>query len=141
MVDQSQEAIFSVGTDSRILSWNKGAEMMYRIPEQDAVNKRFLDVVRPVASQEELSSISQHLKTSSHWEGEQIHLRRDGVPIRVISSTNVLLDDKGIKVGYVAHTKDITRIKELEEELQQINSNLAGQVAEKTRKYGRSSSG
>ena len=45
----------------------------------------------------------------------------------------MLLDDEGIKVGYVAHTKDITRIKELEEELQQINSNLAGQVAEKTR--------
>lgn len=133
MVDQSQEAIFSVGTDSRILSWNKGAEMMYRIPEQDAVNKRFLDVVRPVMSQEELLAISQHLKTSSHWEGEQIHLRQDGIPIRVISSTNVLLDDEGIKVGYVAHTKDITRIKELEEELQQINSNLAGQVAEKTR--------
>lgn len=133
MVDQSQEAIFSVGTDGRILSWNKGAERICQVPANRAINGLFVEVVRPALSQEELMAISQHLRTANHYEGEQELVRKDGTRIRAIISTNILLDEKGKKFGYVVHIKNITRLKELEDELQRINDNLSAEVAEKTR--------
>lgn len=71
------DAVMIRTTDGTIRFWNKGAERLYGWPSEDTIGKRSHSLLKTLFPQP-LPRIEQDLENTGHWEGELIHIRRDG---------------------------------------------------------------
>lgn len=78
------DAVMVRTTDGTIRSWNKGAERLYGWQAHDTLGKRSHSLLKTLFPKP-LLSIEQDLKRTGHWEGELIHIRRDGSRMAVWS--------------------------------------------------------
>ncbi len=115
LIDLSHDAVVTMDSERRILTWNKGAEEMYGWPKGDAVGKllpQLLKTVGPIS----LTRIDEILRRELRWEGELIHTARNGRRLDV-DSRQVLLGGagSGLPPCILAISRDITQRKQNEE--------------------------
>lgn len=77
--------------------------------------------------------LRENMKTLDHFEYEYRGLHKQGHIINIWVRLEVLRDKYGAPTGVAGISQDITERKKLEEKIQQINSSLESQVAERTR--------
>ncbi|MBX3329156.1 MAG: PAS domain S-box protein [Nitrospira sp.] len=80
----STEAIMVRNLDGTIRYWSKGAQKLYGWEPRDALgttSHQLLKTVFPVP----LEVIEEELRTKGRWEGQLIHVRRDGSKVTVAS--------------------------------------------------------
>ncbi len=104
IVQTSQEAIVSVSASGTILSWNKAAEEMTGIPEENALDAPILDLIRLKEGEDRIfEAISQ----SDHAVISAILPDRRGIEHDVIISINPLSGGEGFSLL----VRDITKEK------------------------------
>ncbi|MCX5976087.1 MAG: PAS domain S-box protein [Coprothermobacterota bacterium] len=114
-----RDAIISTDLEQQILSWSKGAEVLYQWTAQEALGRHtaallhteYLTTSQPQATEEILSE--------GHWQGELRQTRRDGATIIVHSSVSLLCDRQGEAEGLVVVNRDITERKRVEDALEE----------------------
>ncbi|MBW7885888.1 MAG: PAS domain S-box protein, partial [Caldilineaceae bacterium] len=119
LVDQVSDAIIAVDNDLLIRAWNRAAEQIYGWRELEVLGKPVHEIIRSEFSSGNSDSALQQVIRDGIWHGEITQYHRDGHPIQVLSSVNVLLDDQGNVTGLAAVHKDITERKRSEEALQE----------------------
>ena len=67
------------------------------------------------------------------WKGEVVGKRKDGKPVVVELSANLVSDDEGRPVCMMASFSDITELKRAKERLERINQELESIVEERTK--------
>jgi PAS domain S-box-containing protein len=80
----STEAVMIRNLDGTIRYWSKGAQKLYGWEPRDALgttSHQLLKTVFPVP----LEVIEEELRTKGRWEGQLIHVRRDGSKVTVAS--------------------------------------------------------
>ena len=115
VIDLSHDAVVTMDSERRILTWNKGAEEMYGWPKEDAVGKllpQLLKTVGPIS----LTRIDEILRRELRWEGELIQTARNGRRLDV-DSRQVLFGGggSGLPPCILAISRDITQRKQNEE--------------------------
>lgn len=78
------DAVLIRTPNGTIRSWNKGAERLYGWQAHDTLGKRSHSLLKTLFPKP-LSSIEQELNRTGYWEGELIHVRRDGSHMAVWS--------------------------------------------------------
>ena len=116
LLDLSHDAIITMDTDRRILTWNNGAEEIYGWPEREAVGQvlhRLLQTSCPAS----LQQVAETLRLEGRWEGEMCQTARDGRRL-VVDSRQVLLDcSGGLPECILAINRDITERKRADDAL------------------------
>lgn len=127
-------AIFTFGLDSRVASWNAGAQaiMGYR-PEEiigEPCSRIYMaeDIIEDVPDQEMRAAHQGVSVRSERW-----HRRRDGTKFWSSSRTVALRDRRGEVAGYLKILYDRSAEKDARDALELLNAELETRVADRTR--------
>ncbi|MFL6210411.1 MAG: PAS domain S-box protein [Pyrinomonadaceae bacterium] len=115
----------------RIIFWNSGSEQMYGWSSAEAVGK-VTHVLLKTEFPRPLEEIKARLFAYGHWEGELIHIRRDGARIVVASHWVIHKNELDEPRAILEVNNDITERKQAEEEVRRLNEELEQRVAERT---------
>jgi PAS domain S-box-containing protein len=130
LLDLAHDAIMVRRLDGTLLFWNRGAEVMYGWPKNEALGRVAHDLLQtryPVPIERILSQLSE----VGRWEGELIHTKRDGARVIVASRwARRRARDNGIEILEI--NTDITLQKAAEDRLRDLNQQLEQRVIERT---------
>jgi diguanylate cyclase (GGDEF)-like protein/PAS domain S-box-containing protein len=116
LLDLAHEAIVVRDTENRILSWNRGAEIMYGWPANLAVGNIIHELLKTRLPQP-IEEINALLHQHGHWEGEVLHQARDGTLLNVESRWALQRNSDGSPFRILAINQDISARKRVEESL------------------------
>lgn len=119
-INQSNDAIYTLDSNLKIKSWNKGAENLYGFTEKEALEKNSNELLQTDITDVAVSNALKKLTSEDYWTGELKRVTRSGKPIYVKSSTTNIRNKDGIITGYVAVSIDITQQKKLGEEINHL---------------------
>ena len=116
LLELTQDSVFVIDTEGKVLFWSRGAEAMLGYSKSQAVGKVSHDLLRTEFTQP-LNEIRQQLMRVGHWEGDFIVTAQDGR--RIVMSSRWALQwakrDQAPRVLVI--NSDITERKRGEEAL------------------------
>ncbi len=111
IVEASTDAIVSETPEGRILSWNRGAELLYGYSSEEMIGASIRKVV-PAERQEELDGFLQRIKQGEATQDfETVHQRKDGSLVDISLSISPLRDRLGRITAACTIAHDITASK------------------------------
>ena len=138
LTEKTSDAIISIDTGLRIISWNKGAENTYGYTREEAIGKNIAELTQSEILKESDSQLHKEISVKGYVEFESKDYTKEGRSIFCQVSTTPLKNDQGIVTGYVSVVKDITQRKLAEKLMHEFNVELAEKVKEKTAGINRS---
>ena len=119
-IEDAHDAIFMISKDLKIVSWNRGAELLYGFTKTEAFGKNSTELLQTAISEEEIDSALKIIHEKDYWSGELMRTKKNGEIIYVRSSTTTIKDTRGQITGYVAVSYDITDQKKLITEIDHL---------------------
>lgn len=132
IVEQSSEAIFSRGTDHRIISWNRGAEQLFGYTKQEAIGRTASSLKFFRLSPEQVSNAEKEIMETGLWKHEMNYYHRDGSAFFGAVTANYIRDSNGAGGAFYFIVKDISDSKNREDTLVVANEELEQKVKERT---------
>jgi PAS domain S-box-containing protein len=132
----AHDAILVRDVDGVILFWNRGAQETYGWSAAEAcgnVSHQILNTQFPEA----FEHWQERLLSRGSWEGELVHLTKDGRRIHVASRQVLQHDQKGRTIGILEINRDITSRKDAEEALRNLSGRLLQLQDEERRRIAR----
>jgi PAS domain S-box-containing protein len=130
VLEHSVDAIVILDLDSRIISWNKGAEMMFGYTSEEVTGKP-LNVLLPQDHWEQCRENFRRAVIEGHVRDiETVRITKDGRTVIVDQTLTSIHDSKGELIGFVAIMRDITKKKEAENELKKACEELERKTSE-----------
>ena len=136
LLQLAHDAIMVRDVDSVILFWNRGAQETYGWSPTEAcgnISHQLLNTQFP----EPFENWQEKLLSRGSWEGELVHLRKDGRRIHVASRQVLQHDQKGRTIGVLEINRDITSRKDAEEALRNLSGRLLQLQDEERRRIAR----
>jgi PAS domain S-box-containing protein len=123
ILEASPVAIYSMDKEGVILTWNKGAELMFGWSKGDVVGK-----INPIVPEGESESFQAHRKKIQNGErllGVELRRRKkDGSSIDISLSAAPIYDTSGAVTGQISVVMDITQQKKMEAERAALENQL-----------------
>ncbi|MDQ2646782.1 MAG: ATP-binding protein [Myxococcota bacterium] len=116
LLDLASDAITCTDLDGSINYWNGGAERLYGYTRSEALGRRVQDLI--YAGTEQFEGCHQSLLEAGFFSGELGQLDKHGRPIVVDARWTLIRDAAGNPEGVLSINTDVTRRKQLEEDLQ-----------------------
>ena len=113
LLELAHDAIIVSDFDSAIAYWNRGAEETYGWSSGDVLGRTTHDLLR-TKFPESREAVDASLERDGRWDGELIHIRRDGREVIVESRHALLRDDRGEASAILEINRDITSRRALE---------------------------
>jgi len=113
ILDNIQEAVCVVDKEGKVVIWNKNAEKLYGISE-DKIKGKFLIDYFPNAIDAKIIETKEPIKNVYHTPKEGCHIIISAVPIYI----------KGEFIGVVSTDRDISEIKNMQNQLRKANEKL-----------------
>ncbi|MHB8895525.1 MAG: sensor histidine kinase [Candidatus Geothermincolia bacterium] len=132
ITEVSADAVYSIGTDSLIIAWSKGAERIFGFSEKEAIGES-VGIVLPDDFLERDLEILEPLLTEGIVTGHRTLGRRKGgevFPSEV--SASLLRTPEGDPASILFVLRDVTRQVALETELHEARDELEIRVEERT---------
>ncbi|MEZ5117893.1 MAG: EAL domain-containing protein [Candidatus Nanopelagicales bacterium] len=126
LVDQVSDAIVATDAEFRVTSWNRAAELLYGVPEAEALGRPLAELAAPLEYLEESEPGEFHLtdtaqaidalRAHGEWSGRVRQRRPDGRAVLVEAHVRQLYDARGRATGAASVNRDITETAAAEEE-------------------------
>ncbi len=130
ILEHSVDGIVILDVDSRIVVWNRGAEMMFGYKPEEAIGKP-ITFLLPRDQWEQCRMNFKRAVMEGHVKDiESLRIRKDGSTIIVDQTLTSIHDASGELVGFVAIMRDITRRKKTEIELKNTCEELEKRTRE-----------
>jgi len=84
LLELAHDAILVWAPEGSITFWNRGAEVLYGWPREQALGQVSHDLLHTLFP-DKLGTILEQVRQSGYWEGELQHTRRDGTTLTVFS--------------------------------------------------------
>ncbi len=123
LLNLTHDTVFVRDMNDVITYWNRGAEERYGWSSQEAVG-RISHELTQTALPAPLHEINAQLLKTGRWEGELVHVRRDGTSVMVASRWALQRDESGNPIAILETNNDITERKQAEEELRRSEAFL-----------------
>jgi PAS domain S-box-containing protein len=136
LVENAADLIISTDLDDRILTWNRGAEVLFGYSKDEVIGKH-LAILLPPERVHELEEMRAKVQISGALRDiEVLSKRKDGVMIYLSLSVSPIRDRQGNIVGFLRVAKDITEKKRYErrlKELDKLKSDFVSNVSHELR--------
>ncbi|WNZ29106.1 MAG: PAS domain S-box protein [Candidatus Bathyarchaeota archaeon] len=120
IISSTNESIFTTDENNLIRSWNQAAENLFGWNFKEAIGKSVSEILNPsnpIYDEALNGDVLKCFINSDSWKGELIYHKKDGTPIPVSVSTNLLRDENGNPKGEVTILHDISERKKREKAL------------------------
>jgi len=138
LLDQTHDAVCARSMSGVIEYWSRGAEKLYGWTADEAVGRVSHALFKTVFPAP-LDHIEAELLRMGYWEGELVHVLKDGTRVTVASRWSVLRCEASRPIAILETNKDITDRKRVEAERAELENRL--RQAEKLESIGRFASG
>ncbi len=119
VLESSADAIITTNTDGVITSWSKGAERIYGYKAEDIIGQGIYDLY-PASLREERAKWLRELLAGEKVKDVRTRIyRADGSLADITLSLALMRDGKGMPIGTVGVSKDITEHLKAEEALKE----------------------
>ncbi len=125
LLDLTHDAVVVFDLDRRITYWNRGAERLYGWTAAEALGRIGPDLLQAKVPGPSDDVIASALAKTGVWQGEAIHMTREGRHVVVDGRIVMERDESGKPVGVLATTNDVTDRKADEEKLRAALEALA----------------
>jgi PAS domain S-box-containing protein len=132
IIEHATEAIISRGMDKRIISWNKGAEKLFGYSKAEVRGKTFTELAYVRLTANEIAEIEDQIIRTGIWKAEMNYFRKDGSSFFGSVTGNAIRNQQGETTSIIFIIWDITKRKELEDELKKLNEELEQKVEQRT---------
>ncbi|MEO8405137.1 MAG: PAS domain S-box protein [Chitinophagaceae bacterium] len=122
LINQSNDAIYTLDVNQAVISWNKGAENLYGFPASEIIGKNPDELLQTSMSGKEMDIVLKEIDRKDYWTGEIKRKTKDGRIIYVHASSSIIKDEHGTITGYVSVGYDITLQKKLQDEVNYLAS-------------------
>jgi PAS domain S-box-containing protein len=129
LLNLTHDTIFVRDMNDMITYWNRGAQELYGLMADQAVGKRAHELLQTVFSIS-LDEIQKELLLTGRWEGELEHTKADGSSVVVASRWSLQRNGEGTPVAILETNNDITQRKRGEQEIRELNRELAKRTVE-----------
>ena len=136
LLQLAHDAILVRDVDSVILFWNRGAQETYGWSAAEAcgnISHQLLSTKFP----DPFDHWQEKLLSRGSWEGELVHMTKDGKRIHVASRQVLQHDQTGRMIGILEINRDITSRKDAEEALRNLSGRLLQLQDEERRRIAR----
>ncbi|MDT7547540.1 MAG: hypothetical protein QOE99_3650 [Actinomycetota bacterium] len=117
IVSSSADAIFTKALDGSILTWNRGAEILYCFTADDVVG-RHVDLLDPHETGAEIQGLLSAVAAGETVSGlETVRRHRDGAILDVSLTVSPVFDERGAVVSASVIGRDISDRRRLERQL------------------------
>ena len=113
LLDLVLDAIVLRDMQGAIIFWNQGSEKLYGWTRDEALGKQ-ANTLLCTQSAQPLEAVQAEALSAGHWEGELVHIRRDGTPVMVASRWAVWQHDHDAPQAILEISTDITERKQAE---------------------------
>src|SRR5438874_1100494 len=124
LLNLTHDTVFVRDINDVITYWNRGAEELYGWSSEEAVGCVSHELTQTTFSKP-LPEMKADLLENGRWEGELIHIRRDGTSVTVASRWALQRDEAHKPVAILETNNDITERKQAEENLRHSEAFLA----------------
>lgn len=130
ILEHSVDAIVILDVDSKIVVWNKGAEMMFGYKAEEAIGKP-INFLLPQDQWDQCRENFRKALMDGHVKDiESLRITKDGSIIIVDQTLTSIYDTSNELVGFVAIMRDITKRKKTEIELKNMCEELERRTRE-----------
>ncbi|WP_373975663.1 CHASE domain-containing protein [Chitinibacter sp. SCUT-21] len=133
IVDSSSDAIIGKKLDGTVISWNHAAEVMFGYTRHEAIGRTLVSLIIPEDMLDDEIKILGYLaagRSIPHFE--TIRRRKDGTLLHASVAVSPIRNEYGEVIGASKTIRDITRQKEIENNVLMLNATLEAQVEERT---------
>lgn len=131
--DVKDYAIYMLDTEGRVKTWNRGAQRIKGYTAEEIIGKPFALFFKP---EDVARDLPGQLLKRAEKEGQAIYdgerVRKNGKRFWIQGNITALYDEKGKLRGFSKVAHDVTRHKEADEQIRQLNEQLEQRVAERT---------
>ena len=121
LVENAADLIITTDLDDCILTWNRGAEVLFGYRKDEVIGKH-LSILLPPERFHELEEMRAKVQISGALRDIEIRSKRkDGVLIYLSLSVSPIRDVEGKIVGFLRVAKDITEKKRYERRLKELD--------------------
>jgi PAS domain S-box-containing protein len=123
LLDLTHDAVFLRDRDNIIRYWNRAAHDTYGFSADEAIGRTADDLLRtrfPLPREE----LWRELEDTGRWEGELVHMRKDGSEIVVASRWAVQKDKQGTIEAILETNNDVTEHRREQEERRRLEASL-----------------
>ncbi len=117
LIENASHGIISTDTDNIILSVNRAAEALYGYRADELIGKPVSILYSDRNPQEYLRRLRMKMNRRENWDAELWRKKKNGEEILIWISTSYLFDEKGRIKNKISIERDITKVKQMEEEL------------------------
>ncbi len=118
IVESSDDAIVGKALDGTIVSWNRGAELIYGYTAEEAIGRHARMLVQP-GEEAELDHYLELVRRGERIEHvRSLRVRKDGTPVEVSMMISPIYDATGKITGVSAIGRDISALMEAQRELE-----------------------
>ena len=130
IVNSSNDAIISKDLNTIIMSWNRGAERIFGYTAEEAIGRSITILIPPDHINEEPKILERIRRGETINHYETVRRRKDGTNIDISLTVSPIYDRNGNIVGASKIVRDITHVKETEEQLRQaLKMEAVGRLA------------
>jgi two-component system cell cycle sensor histidine kinase/response regulator CckA len=134
LLNVAVEAVTAADAAGRITFWNQFAERLYGWSAEEALGSNLFELMLAKTAVDQSEEIESLLRAGDSWSGELIAHRKNGEIFPVFMTVAPLRDEGGEVKGLVGVSADISKRKQLEEQLRQSQKmdaigRLAGGIA------------
>ncbi len=122
LVETMNDGIAVCDTDATLTYVNDAFARMLGYEPDQLIGRNVADLVPPDQRENMHSRLQRRLTAGSPGTYESVYLTRSGERLEVMISASPLLDESGEIVGGFAVVKDISKLKEREEQLEQLQN-------------------
>jgi PAS domain S-box-containing protein len=123
LLDEIDASVVTTDLQGEVLSWNRGAELLYGWSRTEAIGCNVRDLI--VSDDAEPWEITEPaLETEGRWDGERLKRRKDGSSFPAYVRHRSICDENGRRIGIVAVSMDASQRKETERELRTAQTYL-----------------
>jgi PAS domain S-box-containing protein len=118
LIENSQDAIFSVDRSGRVIVWNTGAEQIYGWRASEVIGKPVDQFVDPPEHDRSARDVLKIIEQQGSFTEKEIYRRRkDGTVFPVNATYSSIVNSRKEVIGLSVVEKDISTAKRLEKEL------------------------
>ncbi|MDX1993728.1 MAG: ATP-binding protein [bacterium] len=119
LLENVSDAVIGTNLEFVVQSWNKAAEEIYGYTREEALGRTINQLLNTRIIDDSAERVLAQFREFGLWRGDAVQQRKDGAKVRVLSSVSWITDSAGTLIGAVAVNRDVTQVRQLEEQQRQ----------------------